>query len=673
MNNPLLSNAEALDFAAIRPEHITSAFDLLLAQAEAALTNAGSADVAVDYHALSLALDVPVERLGRAWSAVNHLQEVINTPALRSAHAALLPRVTSFYTRLGADERLYAKYKTLAGGAGAAQLNLAQQKALSNTLRDFVLGGAELVGAARERHAQIQDRCAELSRQFGEHVLDATDNFSHYVTVDSLQGVPADVVAAAREAAQAEGRSDFKLTLQEPCYRPVMQFADNRELRYTMHRAYCQRASDLGPPELDNTALMQEHIALRHEEARLLGHGHYAALSLVTKMAQDADQVLKFVRDLATRARPFAEKDAAELQAYALSPLGLDVLQAWDRSFTSEKLRESRYAFSGQEVKKYFTEARVLQGLFDLIETLFDVTITAASASRWHDDVVYLELRRAGLAVGALYLDLHARAGKQSGAWMDEARQRWRRPDTGQLQLPVAHIVCNFAAPLAGQSVLLSHDDVTTLFHEFGHALHHLLTQVDEAGVSGIAGVEWDAAELPSQFMENFCWEWEVVKGLTCHVDTGEALPRELFDRMLAARNFQSGFDMVRRCEYALLDMRLHTELDADARIDAITDEVRAEVAVVNAPPYLRFAHSFTHIFDGGYAAGFYGYAWAEVLSADAFAAFEEEGVLDRAVGKRYRENILETGGSRSALDNFVAFRGRAPQADALFRHQGMA
>ncbi len=677
MNNPLLTEADLLDFAAIQPAHVAPAFDDLLAHAEDALLLAGSDQVAADYEALSLTLDVPVERLNRAWSAVNHLQAVVDTPVLRDAHAAVLPRITAFITQLGADEKLYAKYKavaiTVAGDERAAGLGVAQQKALANALRDFVLGGAELQGAARERYAWIQERCAELSRSFGEHVLDATDDFSHYAAVEDLTGLPADVVSAAQVAAQLEGRSDCKLTLQEPCYRPVMQYAESAELRRTMYRAYSLRASDLGPSEWDNSALMREHLALRQEEALLLGHRSYAELSLVTKMARDAEQVLDFVRGLAARARPFATIDVAALQTFAKQALDMDEVQAWDRRYVSEKLRQSRFAFSGQEVKKYFTEERVLSGLFGLIATLFEVTITASSAPVWHPSVRFLQLHRAGQPVGALYLDLHARAGKQSGAWMDEARQRWRRPDSGLMQLPVANIICNFAAPVAGQVAQLSHDDVITLFHEFGHGLHHLLTQVDDAAVSGIAGVEWDAAELPSQFMENFCWEWDVVKRLTQHVETGEAMPRELFDRMLAARNFQSGLEMLRSCEYALLDMRLHAEPGAETRLDDIIREVRSEVAVLSAPEFLRFAHSFTHIFDGGYAAGFYGYAWAEVLSADAYAAFEEEGVFDAAVGQRFRNNILETGGSRAMIDNFKAFRGREPQADALFRHQGMA
>ena len=535
-----------------------------------------------------------------------------------------------------------------------------------------MLGGAELQGAARERFAQIQERCAALSQQFGEHVLDATDAFSHDVDADELAGVPADVCAAARAAAAAEGRTDFKLTLQGPCYRPILQFAHSRALRQHIYTAHAQRASEFGPPALDNTAIIQELVALRQEEAQLLGHRSYAQLSLVPKMAQAPEDVLSFVRDLARRARPHAERDHTELREFAAQNLGLSELEAWDRLYVTEQLRQARYDFSANQLKRYFPAERVLQGLFELIQTLFDVSIRADTAPVWHASVRFYRVERAGQPIGAFYLDLFARAGKQSGAWMDDAQQRWRRPDNGQLQLPVAHLVCNFAAPVDALPSLLSHDDVITLFHEFGHGLHHLLTQVEEAAVSGIAGVEWDAAELPSQFMENFCWEWDVLKRLSGHVDSGEPLPRELFDRMRAARNFVSGLDMLRQCEASLFDMRLHHEPGAQGQLAELAAEVAREVTVMPHDPGLRYAHAFAHIFDGGYAAGYYGYAWAEVLSADAYEAFEESGIFDVATGRRYRQAILESGGSRPAMDSFKAFRGREPRLDALLRHQGM-
>ncbi len=672
--NPLLDASEPTPFAEVRPEHVEPAIARLLAEAETALEQAVGQGVAADHDALALVLDVPVERLFRAWSHVNHLQGVVDTPALRAAHGECLPRVIGFSTRLNADERLYAKYKTLAAGPAAARLTAAQRRALANTLRDFVLGGAELRGAARARHAAIQDRAAALSQKFGENLLDATDAFALDVAEERIRGLPEDVRAAARAAAQAAGVSGWRLTLQSPSYTPVQQFADDRELRREMFQAHGTRASGQGPAERDNGPLMAELLALRAEEAALLGHPSYAHLALVPKMARTPDEVLGFVRDLARRARPFALRELAEVQAFAARELGLADLQAWDRAYASEKLKEARFAFSAQEVKTYFTEPRVLQGLFRLVETLFGVAIRAETAPVWHPTVRHYRVFRGERPVAAFYLDLYARTGKRGGAWMDDSRSRWRRPE-GALQLPVAHLVCNFAPPVAGsgdQPALLTHDDLITLFHEFGHGLHHMLTQVDELAVAGISGVEGDAVELPSQFMENFCWEWEVLQRLSCHVQTGAPLPRALFERMLAARHFQSGLQLLRQCEFALFDMRVHAEADSAGRVQRLADEVNAEVQPVAAPAFLRYPNAFSHVFDGGYAAGYYGYAWSEVLSADAYGAFEEAGIFDAATGARFREQILEVGGSRPALESFRAFRGREPSLDAMLRHQGL-
>ena len=541
-----------------------------------------------------------------------------------------------------------------------------------------MLGGAELQGDAKKRFAEIQELQAALSQAFSEHVMDATDAYSYYATADELAGVPADVVESTAAAAKAEGKEGHKLTLHMPCYLPVMQYATHRPLRETLYRAYATRASETGPAERDNSPLMQQIVVLRQEEAALLGYPSFADVSLVPKMATSPQQVMDFLRDLARRARPFAEKDMAELRDFARTELGLADLQAWDIAFASEKLKEARYAFSDQEVKQYFTEPTVLGGLFKLIETLFDVTIKPDSAPVWHESVRFFRIERAGSLVGQFYLDLYARSGKRPGAWMDDVRGRWTRPDNHQTQTPVAHLVCNFASGVGGKPALLTHDDVTTLFHEFGHGLHHMLTKVDDIGVSGISGVEWDAVELPSQFMENFCWEWDVVQQLTSHVDTGQSLPRDLFDKMNAAKNFQSGMATLRQVEFSLFDMRLHAETGNDHRVQAVVDEVRQEVAVNIPPAFNRFQHSFSHIFAGGYAAGYYSYKWAEVLSADAYAAFEEAatgpaGVLNAEVGRRYRESILEAGGGRTAMDNFKAFRGREPSIDALLRHQGMS
>ena len=682
-HNPLLHPGEHPAFADIRPEHVAPAIQHLLKQANAALERAVGPEVPADYDALSAVLDVAVEALNHAWGQVSHLQAVMDTPALRQAQADMLPLVIDFSTRLGADQRLYAKYKILADSPAAAQLNPARRKALSNALRDFVLGGAELQGPARERYAAIQDRSGSLSQQFGDHVLDATDRFELLVSAQELDGVPDDVKAAALAAAggamQGDGQPAYKLTLKAPCYVPVMQYAQNRALRETLFRAHHTRATASGPAEFDNSALMQELMQLRQEEAALLGFESNAHLSLAAKMAPSPQAVLQFVRDLAQRARPSADKDLQTLRDFARTELGLADLQVWDHAYTSEKLKQQRYAFSSQEVKQYFTEPRVLQGLFGLIENLFGVSIREDQAPMWHPDARYFRVWRkaagavqAEQAVAAFYLDLHARNGKQQGAWMGDTRSRWLRPE-GPLQLPVAHLVCNFSPPMGDKPATLTHDDVITLFHEFGHGLHHMLTQVDELAVSGINGVEGDAVELPSQFMENFCWEWDVLQGMTAHVDTGAPLPRALFDRMLAARNFQSGLHLQRQCMFALFDMRLHAEVGAAGHIQQLADEAWAEVQPFPVPSFLRYPHTFTHLFDGGYGAGYYGYAWAEVLSADAYAAFEEEGVFNAATGQRFRREILEAGGSRPALESFRAFRGREPQLDAMLRHQGLA
>ena len=619
-------------------------------------------------------LDVATEKLGRAWGAVSHLNAVADTPELRAAYNAALPFITEFYTRLGADERLYAKYKAI----DVSTLNAEQKQAHKNAMRNFVLSGAELVGAAKERFAKIQERQAELSQKFSENALDATDAFAYCANESELAGVPADVVETARELAKTDGKDGYKLTLKMPSYLPVMQFATSSALREVLYRAYSTRASDQAPTEFskfDNSAVIAEILALRLEESKLLGYNNFGEVSVVAKMAKSPLEVTTFLRDLAKRARPFAEKDVADLRAFAAEHLNLKDPQPWDFAYIAEKLKEARYSFSEQEVKQYFTAPKVLAGLFKIIETLFEVAIRKDDAPVWKPGVQFFRIERAGVLVGQFYLDQPARTGKRGGAWMDDVRARWLRPDTGQLQTPVAHLVCNFADGVGGKPALLTHDDVTTLFHEFGHGLHHLLSQINERDVSGISGVEWDAVELPSQFMENFCWEWDVLKHMTAHVDTGESLPRALFDKMLAAKNFQSGMQTLRQVEFSLFDMLLHTTHDPANDVMALLNEVRLEVAVIKAPPYSRTAHTFSHIFSGGYAAGYYSYKWAEVLSADAYAAFEEataagEPQLD--TGRKYRQAILEAGGSRPAMESFKAFRGREPSIDALLRHQGM-
>ena len=679
-NNPLLAIEDLAAFDAIRPAHVEPAITALLTRAEAALEQAVDPATPVDYDTLAAILDVATERLGRAWSAVGHLNSVADTPELRAAYNAQLGAVTAFYTRLSADERLFARYQALHDQADA--MPAARRRALEHAVRDFVLSGARLQGAARERHAQVRARLAELSQKFSENVLDATDGYSLDLEESRLDGLPDDARAAARAAAQAAGVEGWRLTLHAPSYLPAMQHLRDRAAREALYRAYVTRASDWGPAERDNSALMAELLALRQEQARLLGHASYAELSLVPKMARSPEDVMGFLRDLARRSRPSAERDLDELRRFAAAELGLPDLQPWDVPYASERLKEARYAYSEEEVKAYFTLPRVLDGLFSIIQTLFQVRIVADTAPVWHDSVRFYRVERPSATAGDappvtvahFYLDLHARPGKRPGAWMDDARARWRRPaPDGRLQTPVAHLVCNFASPQGGRPALLTHDDVITLFHEFGHGLHHMLTQVEELAVSGISGVEWDAVELPSQFMENFCWEWEVLSRMTAHVDSGEPLPRALYDKMIAAKNFQSGMAMLRQIEFALFDMRLHAEPGQEARAQAVLDEVRREVAVLHPPAFNRFQNSFSHIFAGGYAAGYYSYKWAEVLSADAWSAFEEAGVFDPATGQRLRREILEVGGSRPALESFRAFRGREPAIDALLRHQGLA
>ena len=674
--NPLLASTGLPLFDQIRAEHVGPAIDQLIAHASAALETVTAPDFPADWNALATTLDTATEALGRAWGAVSHLSSVADTPELRAAFNAALPVVTEFWTRLGADERLYAKYKAV----DVQTLNAEQRKAHANALRSFVLSGAELQGAAKERFAAIQERSAALAQKFSENTLDATDRWAYYATAEEMQGLPADVQQAARTAAQAEGKDGFKLTLKIPCYLPVMQFATHSSLREKLYRAYVTRASDQAEgdgQQYDNRPIIEELLALRHEEAQLLGYANFGEVSLVPKMANSPQEVITFLRDLAQRARPYAEKDVQDLRQFAREHLGLSDPQPWDWTFIAEKLKEQRYAFNEQEVKEYFTAPKVLAGLFKIIETLFDVAIVPDQAPVWHPAVQFYALQRNGQTIAQFYLDQPARTGKRGGAWMDDVRSRWQRPDNGQLQTPVAHMVCNFADGVDGQPALLTHDDVITLFHESGHALHHLLTQVTEKDVSGINGVEWDAVELPSQFMENFCWEWDVLRHMTAHVKTGEPLPRALFDKMVAAKNFQAGMQTLRQVEFALFDMLLHTQAAPSGDYLALLQQVRDEVAVLPTTPYNRSTNTFSHIFAGGYAAGYYSYKWAEVLSADAYAAFEEthnpDGSHSRATGQKYLHEILERGGSRSALENFTAFRGRAPQLDALLRHHVMA
>ena len=674
MTNPLLDFSGLPRFDEIRAEHIAPAIDHLLAEAEAAVA-AAEAVSPVTWDSFVVPLDDATERLARAWNQVTHLETVVNTPALRGAYNAQLPKVTRFWSALGQNLALYRQYRALADAPEAVHYDDARRKVLEYALRDFRLGGAELPDAQKARFAEVKEELAALSAKFSQNVLDATDEYEFWIKdKQHLGGLPADVVAAARAAAKADDEPGWKFTLQMPCYLPVQAYADDRALRETLYRANAVRASELGGNEaLDNSALIDRILALRMELAGMLGFDSYAAYSLATKMADTPDEVLRFLRDLAARAKPHAQRDRAELEAFAREHLGLDTVEAWDLAYASEKLKQSRYSFSAQEVKQYFTEPAVLKGLFGVIGDLYGLRVEQDAAPTWHTDVRFYRLMDGdGTLVGQFYLDLYAREGKRGGAWMDDCRNR--RDTARGTQTPIVYLVCNFGKGVDGRPATLSHNDVTTLFHEMGHGLHQLLTQVGELGVAGINGVEWDAVELPSQFMENFCWEWERVQAMTAHVDTGEPLPRALFDRMVAAKNFQSGMATVRQLEFGLFDMQLHSGFDAtDDSVLALLDRVRAEVAVNVPPDWNRFPHQFSHIFAGGYGAGYYSYKWAEVLSADAYAAFEEAPGEVAATGARFRHEILARGGGRPAGENFRAFRGRAPRIDALLRHSGMA
>jgi oligopeptidase A len=673
-SNPLLDFSGLPQFAAIKSAHIKPAIDALIAEARLTIDTLCANNDAPTWASFITPLDNVNEHLSRAWGTIGHLNGVLNSPELREAYNDMLPVITQYWAELSQNETLYKKYKAIRAGSEFARLNAAQKQALENELRDFRLGGAELSDEKKARYQAVQEELSSLMSAFNDNVLDATNAFACFVDNESeLAGVPEDVKTVARDLAIAEGKPGWKLTLHAPCYGPIMQYADGQSLRARLYRAYVTRGSELGAsPEWDNTANISRILELRAETALLLGYKNYSEVSLATKMAETPADVIGFLDDMAVKSKSFAEKDWRELLAFAKTELHMVDVNAWDVAYVAEKLREKRYSFSDQEVKQYFQEPNVLNGLFHVIETLYGVKISAARAETWHSDARFYDVRNAsGGIVGQFYLDLYARDAKRGGAWMDDAINR--RMKNGAVQHPVAFLTCNFAAPVGGKPALFTHDDVITLFHEFGHGLHQLLTDVDELSVSGISGVEWDAVELPSQFMENFCWEWDVLKHMTAHVDSGDALPRALFDKMIAAKNFQAGMGFVRQLEFSLIDMRLHTDFNAekDSLLDLVK-AVRRDVAVVQYPEFNRTVHAFGHIFGGGYAAGYYSYKWAEVLSADAYAAFEESGVLNPETGAKFRREVLGRGGSRPAMESFIAFRGRKPDMEPLLRHNGL-
>ena len=671
-DNVLLHLGEEPRFDQIKTEDIKPALQTAIAEAREQIT-AIKAQTHTDWANTVEKLTDITERVGRIWSVVSHLNSVVDTPELRAVYNELMPEITIFFTEIGQDIELYNRFKIIKNSAEFDTLSPAQQTKLNHDLRDFVLSGAELPPEQQAELAQLQTEGAQLGAKFAQNIQDATDAFGIYFDdAAPLAGIPEDSIAMFAAAAQSEGKTGYKIGLQIPHYLAVIQYADNRKLREQIYRAYVTRASELSDDgKFDNTANIDRTLENALKTAKLLGFKNYAELSLATKMADTPEQVLNFLHDLARRAKPFAEKDFAEIKAFARENLNIEDPQSWDLSYAAEKLRQAKYAFSEAEVKKYFPISKVLAGLFAQIKKLYGIELAEKTVPVWHKDVRYFELKQDGQTIGGVYMDLYAREGKRGGAWMDGYKSRRRFAD-GTLQLPTAYLVCNFTPPVGDKEARLSHDEIITLFHETGHGLHHLLTQVDEVGVSGINGVEWDAVELPSQFMENFVWEYDVLAQMSSHEETGAVLPKELFDKMHAAKNFQRGMFLVRQMEFALFDMEIYHQED-EGRLKEwpqILDKVRQEVAVTQPPAYNRFALSFSHIFAGGYAAGYYSYAWAEVLSADAYAAFEESDDVAET-GRRFWKEVLAVGGSRSAAESFKAFRGREPSLDALLRHSG--
>ena len=694
MTNPLLNFSDLPHFADIETRHIAPAVQELLDRSCSIVERVLSDSSETTWLNFVQPMTDAHEQLSRAWGQVSHLNSVMNNPELREAYNTALPIVTKYYAGLAQNQALYEKFKKLHNSSEFKNLSCAQKMIVENELRDFQLGGAELKSEQKKRFLNIQEELSALTSRFSDNLLDATNDFMlHIENVEEVSGIPDDVLQTAKEIAKKDGVSGWKFTLHAPSYQPIMQYADNRELRRKMYQAYSTRASEVGANaethsgckvDWDNTSLIRKILELRKEEALLLGFNSYAEVSLASKMASTPKQVLEFLSDLAVKAKPYAKNDLEMLQRFASDQVGLEDLEAWDLAYISEKLRVDRYAFSDEEIKKYFPESKVLEGMFELVKDLYQITITSSKEGFdpqfWHPDVKFFSIKDTNeKLIGQFYIDLYARPGKQGGAWMDDAVTRRRIENN--IQTPVAYLNCNFAKPvnMNGQirPALFTHDEVITLFHEFGHGLHHLLTQVEELGVSGINGVEWDAVELPSQYMENFCWEWDVLSGMTQHIDSGASLPRELFDKMIAAKNYQSGLQTLRQIEFSLFDMHLHFDfnLEEDKTALDLLDSIRKKVAVIIPPEFNRFPNSFSHIFAGGYAAGYYSYKWAEVLSADAYSMFEEstEGTINKRISTRFRDEILAVGGSRKALESFIALRGREPKIDALLQHCGMA
>ena len=678
MSNPLTEFQGLPPFTQIRPEHVEPAIEQLLSESRQQIDQLAAHIRDATWDNFIEPLENIQDRINKVWSPVSHLNAVMNNAALRTAYNNCLAKITEFHTDLSQDKRIYNAYHAIKTGREFAQLDIAQQKTINDALRDFHLSGIDLPAEKQQRFKAIKQQLSKLTSTFSDNVLDATNAWKKTVMDEAqLAGLPESAKAMAKQTAEHNQESGWMLTLDFPSYYAVMSYADDRELRKEMHDAYITRASDQGPDagRWDNSKIMAEILALRHELALLLDFSNYAEYSLATKMADSTDKVIHFLHDLAARSKPYAEKDLDAVQQYARQHHNIQTLQPWDIAYYSEKLRQHEYAITQEELKPYFPEPVVLGGLFEIVKRLYGLNIKRVdNVDTWHKDVKFFEISDDHNQVrGKFFIDLYARANKRGGAWMAECIGRKKQDH--DIQTPVAYLTCNFSPPIGDKPALFTHNEVLTLFHEFGHGLHHMLTQVDYISVSGISGVAWDAVELPSQFMENFCWEKESIDLIARHYQSGESLPNDLFEKMTAAKNFQSGMQMVRQLEFALFDFRLHMEYDPAIgdRIQDTLNEVRQEVAVVTPASYNRFQHSFNHIFAGGYAAGYYSYKWAEVLSADAFAKFEETGIFNRQTGEKFLHAILEQGGSREPMELFVEFRGREPTIDALLRHSGIA
>ncbi len=674
MSNPLLNITDLIDFPAIKPEHVVDGMKALIADAESTLKTVTAQETPATWDDVITPLENKTLALSRAWGAVSHLMSVCDSPALREAYNQALPLVTQFWIGLS-QSTLSDKYLAIKESPKFSDLSATRQRIINEELVEFKLAGAFLNDEGKAKLKAVKEALAKESQKFSENLMDATNAYGLIVeNKKDLAGIPEDDIASFKEAAEAENEEGYKITLQVPHYLAVLRYAQNRKLRETLYHAYVTRASEFdNDGKFNNNNVMTRIVELRQSEAAILGYQNYGEVSLATKMASTPDEVVTFLRDLAKRSLAQAKVEVEEVKAFAREKLGIADPQSWDLTFASEKLREARYAYSDQEVKQYFTEPAVFSGLFGLVQKLFSIRIVPDTAPVWHPDVKFFRIENAqGEKVAQFYMDLYARANKRGGAWMDN--DRVRRRVNGHLETPTAYLVCNFSKPVGNKPALLTHDDVLTLFHEFGHGLHHMLTRVEDAAASGINGVEWDAVECPSQFMENFAWDWTVVEKLTSHVETGQPIPKALYEKLLAAKNFQSAMAMVRQLEFGLFDMLLHTQFDPQTdTIQGLLKAVRKEVAVTDQPDYNRFPNSFSHIFAGGYAAGYYSYKWAEVLSSDAFSLFEETGVLNPETGKKWLDEVLAVGSSRPAMDSFVAFRGRKPTIDALLRHSGIA